>query len=93
MAAFVGLTYFTGVIEGVDTVGNSIPVYYSGNGLYVSANIVSKFTYDIGVGIEVFGQVSAPQSIAGLRLFMFFSSAYRGPKRNYNPNVRSENPR
>lgn len=91
LAAFAGVTYFTGVIGRKDSLGNSIPQYYSGNGLYMSAQAVTKLTYDIGIGIEVFGEISKWQNLAGFKVMMFFSGAYRGLKKNYNPHVRAEN--
>lgn len=89
LALFFGPSYATGV-EG-DASG--APRFYQGLGGYVAVQAISKFTYDIGLGVELFGDISQRQSIAGLKLIVFFSGAYRGPKRNFNPNVRSENPR
>lgn len=112
-AVFGGVTYLNGVIGRTDTVGNPFPEYYSGAGLYASAQIITKLSYDIGIGLEAFvesdkiAQVpssynwlrGAPvfrksgdlQQIAGFRIILFFSGAYRGLKKNYNPHVRSEN--
>lgn len=70
---------------------SSLPTFYQGVGLYGCVQAVTKFTYDIGFGGEVFGEISQKQSIIGIRLIAFFSGAYRGPKRNFNPNVRAEN--
>lgn len=89
LAAFAGANYFTGV-EGV---AGSPPVFYQGAGGYACIQAVSKFTYDIGLGIELFVDVSKRQNMFGFRIIAFFSGSYRGPKRNFNPNVRSENPR
>jgi hypothetical protein len=113
LAFFGGLTYFNGVIGRTDTSGNSYPEYYSGGGLYVSGQLVTKLSYDIGIGIEIFAESNkfapvpstyrwyegAPvfkksgdyQQLAGFRLILFFSGAYRGVKKNYNPHVRAEN--
>lgn len=87
IAAFIGPSFFTGV-EGD---ASSLPTFYQGVGLYGCVQAVTKFTYDIGFGGEVFGEISQKQSIIGIRLIAFFSGAYRGPKRNFNPNVRAEN--
>jgi len=87
LAVFFGPSYSTGV-EGDAT---SSPRFYQGFGGYVSIQAVTKFTYDIGFGAELFGEISAKQNILGLKFIAFFSGAYRGGKRNFNPHVRSEN--
>jgi hypothetical protein len=89
LAFFGGPSYSYGVEGDI----NSLPVFYSELGFYVSAQAVTKFTYDLGLGVEVFADFSAKQTLAGLKIIAFFSGGYRGPKRNYNPNVRSENPK
>lgn len=113
MAAFGGLTYFNGVIGRTDTTGNPYPEYYSGAGVYVSGQIITKLSYDIGIGLEVFAEFNKYQQVpinyrwyegapvfkksgdiqtnAGFRVILYFSGAYRGLKKNYNPHVRSEN--
>jgi hypothetical protein len=88
IAAFAGPSFYTGVEA--DPAGNAR--FYQGVGLYGSAQIVTKFTYDIGLGLELFGDVSIKQSMVGLKLIAFFSGAYRGPKKNFNPHVKTENP-
>lgn len=90
LAAFVGPTYFSGV-EG--TPGVTAASFYSGFGAYACVQAITKFTYDIGFGLEAFGEISRKQKMAGIKAVFFFSGAYRGLKRNYNPNVRSENAR
>lgn len=87
LALYIGPTFYTGV-KG-DTASSS--QFYQGFGAYVSAQAVTKFSYDIGIGAEVFAEVSGKQSMIGIKFILFFSGAYRGPKKNYNPNVRSEN--
>lgn len=89
IAVYIGPSIFTGV-KG-DATGD--PEFYQGMGGYVSFQVVIKIKYDIGIGAEAFGEVNYAQRVAGIKLVAFFSSAYRGPKRNYNPNVRAENPR
>lgn len=94
-ATFIGPTLYQGV-EGGDREPER---FYSGTGLYASAQAVRKLTYDVGAGIELFadwgiqiGNSGRNQVLYGAKVIVFFSGAYRGPKRNYNPNVRSENP-
>lgn len=89
LGVFAGPTVFTGV-TGDPLVG--LPEFYSGVGGYISGQAVMKFTYDIGIGLEIFAEANYRQVMSGFKIVLFFSGAYRGPKRNYNPNVRSENP-
>ena len=89
IAVFFGPSIFTGVKGDV----SGDPEFYQGMGGYVSFQVVVKIKYDIGLGLEAFGEVNYAQRVAGIKLIAFFSSAYRGIKRNYNPNVRAENPR
>ena len=91
LALFGGLTYYTGVLTLQDTALGVIPYYYQGIGVYAAAQGVVKLTYDIGFGAELFAEYSPYQSVTGIKFILFFSSAYMGPKKNYNPHVRSEN--
>jgi hypothetical protein len=90
LAAYAGLSYFFGVETVSDSTG-IIPKYYQGVGLYGCGQITAKLAYDIGAGFELFGEYSPTRSMVGFKMFLFFSGAYRGPKHNYNPHVRSEN--
>lgn len=94
-AAFGGFSYY----QGVEGVAPQPAVYYGGSGFYFAGQYVRKITYDVGGGIEAFADIgySTPfwgrdQALYGVKLIVFFSGAYRGPKRNYNPHVRAENP-
>ncbi len=88
--AYIGPTYFTGVYGIEDSVGSGIfrPIFFEGIGAYANCGIVKKITYDIGIGIEGFGEINKYQFHGGIKLIFFFSGAYRGIKRNINPNVR-----
>ncbi|PBQ32247.1 hypothetical protein CNR22_10850 [Sphingobacteriaceae bacterium] len=88
LAAYVGPSVYTGVETG--SMGEA--VFYQGLGLYGCVQAVTKLAYDIGIGAELFGDISPKQGMVGLKLIVFFSGAYRGPKKNVNINVRSENP-
>jgi hypothetical protein len=89
LAAYAGPCYFSGV-HGTYP---APPAYYSGFGVYLSAQAITKFMYDIGIGIEGFAELSYRQSIFGIKIIAFLSGAYRGEKKAFNPNVRKENPR
>lgn len=88
LAVFAGPSFYTGVETG--SMGEA--VFYQGVGLYGCAQVVTKLAYDIGIGAELFGDISPKQGMVGLKLIVFFSGAYRGPKKNVNIHVRSENP-
>lgn len=90
IAIYAGPCYFTGV-EGIP--GLTTASFYDGFGGYLSLQAITKFTYDIGFGAELFGEVNYKQSMGGIKFILFFSGAYRGKKGNYNPNVRSESRR
>ena len=89
IAGFIGPSFYTGVKA--NAAGDA--EFYEGVGLYVCFQTVAKVTYDIGLGAELFGEVNVDQSMVGLKVIAFFSGSYRGLKKNYNPNVRAENPR
>jgi hypothetical protein len=86
LAAFGGPSYYRGV-KGDPSGG---PEFYSGIGAYFALQAVTKFMYDIGIGVELFDELSPRQNIFGFKIIAFFSGAYRGEKKNFNPNVRSE---
>jgi hypothetical protein len=85
---YTGLEYSYGVYAIADTDSTTKPYYYSSPGLYVCTQAVRKLTYDIGIGIELYAEVNTTQFMGGIKFIVFFSDAYRGLKRNYNPNVR-----
>lgn len=84
-AAFIGPTYFSGVAGKVGQAED----FFDGYGVYLSVQAVLKVAYDIGLGVEVFGEVNYKQNMAGIKLIAFFSGAYRGVKKKVNPNVRT----
>lgn len=92
-AVFAGPSFFYGVLALQDSTYGIIPYYYSSMGVYFSAQAVTKFTYDIGFGVELSGEYSPQQSSLGIKFILFFSGSYRGPKKNYNPHIRAENKR
>jgi len=88
LAFYGGPTYFKGV-EGIPP---APAMFYDGFGLYLSGQAIYKVKYDVGLGLEVFGEFNYKQIMAGFKIALFFSGGYRGVKKKYNPNVRSENP-
>jgi len=91
VAFFGGPTFFYGVVGVPDTANTFKPEFYQGVGVYASAQAATKLVYDIGIGAELFAELSYKQNVIGIKLFLFFSGAYKGVKKNYNPHVRSEN--
>ncbi len=90
VALFGGPALFTGV-EG--TPGVTDPKLYDGAGAYFCFQAVFKFKYDLGLGFDVFAELSDKRNIGGFKVILFFSGAYQGVKGNYNPHVKSENRR
>jgi hypothetical protein len=79
-AGFVGASYSTGYFS---TRIDSITVYtrvFQKPGLYAQFEAVKKITYDVGIGVSVFGDFNQEQSIIGIRGILFFSGAYKGKK-------------
>jgi hypothetical protein len=88
IAGFIGPSFYTGVRA--NATGDA--EFYEGVGIYVCFQTIAKITYDIGIGAELFGEVNYDQNMVGIKVIAFFSGSYRGLKKNYNPNVRAENP-
>jgi len=88
LAVFGGLTYYNGVVGSKDSI--PIPILYDGFGGYLSFQAIRKLTYDLGVGLEFMAEVTPQQNMLGIKFIAFFSGAYRGSARNYNPNVRKK---
>jgi hypothetical protein len=93
------LAFFVGpsIYQGVAGRPPAPPEVYEGLGLYADLQLIKKLTYDIGAGLELFcdlgfAATGREQVMYGAKFILFFSGSYRGVKRNYNPNVRSENP-
>ncbi len=89
LAIYGGLNYSYGVYAVPDTGSTFKPKFYNNIGVYTCAQAIKKFTYDIGAGIEVYAEANQTQAMAGIKLILFFSDSYRGIKRNYNPNVKT----
>ncbi len=83
-ASFIGPSYFSGVSGRVGQPED----FFSGFGIYTSFQAVLKIAYDIGLGVELYGEVNYKQTLIGIKLIAYFSGAYRGAKKRVNPNVR-----
>ena len=85
-AAFVGPSYSYFVTAKADTAGINHPVINKTIGAYICVQGIYKFKYDVGIGIELFADLSPLQQMYGGKIVIYFSSAYRGEKRGYKPN-------
>ncbi|MBS1636386.1 MAG: hypothetical protein JST26_10745 [Bacteroidetes bacterium] len=83
LAAFVGpsASYFYRPLP--DTLNYDISRLYNRVGAYASVQAVYKIKYDVGIGLEVFGDYNQTQSIFGTRIILYFSGAYRGIKKGH----------
>ena len=88
-AIYGGLNYSYGVYAVPDTGNTFKPRFYDNIGIYTSAQAIKKFTYDIGAGIEVYAEANKTQIMGGIKFILFFSDSFRGAKRNFNPNVKT----
>lgn len=86
LAAFIGPTYFTGVQGAV----GQPAVFYDGFGLYVCGQAIYKLAYDIGLGVELFLETGQKYTQGGIKFVAYFSGAYRGAKKKFNPHVKSQ---
>jgi hypothetical protein len=77
-AAFLGVSYSTGYAK-VDSSGRYERPFKE-PGVYIEGQVIKKITYDVGIGISVFGNYCQEQSIIGGRVIIYFSGAYKGKK-------------
>lgn len=83
LAAFIGPSYSYFVTGSTDTSGVFRVRSHESVGGYICLQGVYKVKYDVGLGIELFADLSPEQKIGGVRLILYFSGAYRGEKRGY----------
>jgi hypothetical protein len=80
LAAYGGVSFSDGYYLQNDTV----KVKMNSVGGYIALQAFYKFKFDYGVGVSTFFDVNAKQSLAGIKIELFFSGAYKGfKKRNY----------
>jgi hypothetical protein len=83
LAFFVGPSYSTFITTKLDTAGEYFPIINTTMGAYICAQYIYKVKYDVGIGLELFGDFSPKQQMGGVKLIAFFSGAYRGLKRGF----------
>lgn len=82
--AYGGLTYAFGstyAYSKIDSAsGNEIKKYKTLHkiGFYAEAEITRKIFYDFGLGLSLYTSINKSYQVAGLKLHLYFSSAYRG---------------
>lgn len=65
----------------VDTMAKLYPLRFKELGFHAEAQATYKISYDLGIGLSLYGSVNAHYSVAGAQIHLFFSTAY---VRNYN---------
>ncbi|MCD6066060.1 MAG: hypothetical protein K0S33_886 [Bacteroidetes bacterium] len=55
-------------------------------GLHATVQFTYKFKYDVGIGVALFSDINKYQSVYGIRLELYFSSAFLGYRRGENEN-------
>lgn len=53
-------------------------------GLHATAQFTYKFKYDVGIGFALFADINKAQSVYGIRLELYFSSAFKGYRKSEN---------
>lgn len=81
LAGFVGPSYSYFVTGSTDTAGVFHVKSNNTLGGYIALQGVYKIKYDVGIGIELFADISPLQKMAGARIICYFSGAYRGIKK------------
>ncbi|MEO6884087.1 MAG: hypothetical protein ABI199_08685 [Bacteroidia bacterium] len=80
LAYFIGPSY--AIIYPKDSTGYSVNSV-SAFGVFGEVQMVRKISYDTGIGADIFVNVNSYQTIAGLRIILYFSGAYQGLKNKY----------
>ena len=78
-AAYAGASYTVGYLPITDTLNPEKS--YKAPGIYLSAAAYYKVKYDVGIGLVLFADFNKYQTVAGARIELYFSGAYRGKKK------------
>lgn len=80
LSAFIGpsVSYFRRPLS--DSANYNLTTVYNEVGGYAVIEAVYKLKYDIGLGGQIFCDYNRAQMVYGVRLMVYFSSAYRGIK-------------
>lgn len=66
-----------------DSINHNLGTVYNELGAYACIEAVYKIKYDVGIGGQIFCDYNKVQMVYGVRVILFFSSAYRGIKYGY----------
>jgi hypothetical protein len=80
LSAFIGPSYTSGALY-LDTAYSNKSFKVAG--LYAAVQFIGKVKYDVGIGPSLFADVNAKRTIVGIRLDLYFSGAYKGPKERF----------
>jgi hypothetical protein len=83
-AGFIGPSYSYFVTGTTDSTGLTYVNYHSEIGGYLAIQAVYKVKYDVGIGLEIFADISQKQKMAGGKVILYFSGAYRGVKKGFH---------
>jgi hypothetical protein len=83
LAGFLGPSYSYFATGTKDSSGLYIVKYNYALGAYLRLQAIYKVKYDVGIGLELFADISDKQKILGAGVVCYFSGAYRGEKRGY----------
>jgi hypothetical protein len=81
LAGFIGPSYSRFVTGYTDTSGVTFVTPHEVFGGYVCLQAIYKPKFDLGIGAELFADISAEQKMLGIRAVLYFSGAYRGEKK------------
>lgn len=80
----MNFSYFGGV--SVSAVYNETSFIYDASpGIYAEVEYIRKVTYDVGLGPSLFVDAGVKQTIAGVKLDLYFSGAYKGSTKKKRP--------
>jgi hypothetical protein len=82
LAGFIGPSYSRFVTGYTDTSGTTYVTPHEVFGGYICLQAIYKPKFDLGIGAELFADISGEQKMAGARLVLYFSGAYRGEKKS-----------
>lgn len=74
LAAFAGISRISGIDFNLD---KKAFTPFKTFGVYADIEAVRKITYDVGIGISLYGNYNVSLPLIGIRLDLYFSNAYK----------------
>lgn len=82
ISTFAGLTFaYGGTFHHAEWSNGTLTKWYVGFnqiGLFGTVDFTFKPTYDLGIGLSLFGSVNKKYNVVGIQLHIFLSGAYKG---------------